>query len=257
MAQHDDDTGTAISHYLKSTPSEQLLPALGNLAQIWVSLDQTNTLLALLDDYRQRYPELSERLFLFEAELHQRLDDPEQAATVLRVAKESLPESVNLLYASSMALERVGDYDAAVAELRTVVAIEPSNPTALNALGYVLTNRSTKYQEALELITQAHTLRPDDPVIIDSLGWVNFRLGNFELALEYLQQAYALNDDPEIAAHLGELLWELSLSAKALEVWQNSLRKYPKNKHILETVKRLGAQIEQILEAADNSNASR
>src|SRR5690606_24963303 len=117
------------------------------------------------------------------------------------------PGSTDLLYARAMLFVERGQIEKAEVDLRAIIASEPDNATALNALGYTLADNTQRYDEALTLINRALQLRPDDPAILDSLGWVSFRLGNLEEAILRLRQAMKLAPDPEIAAHLGEALW--------------------------------------------------
>ena len=151
-----------------------------------------------------------------------------------------IPETTSLLYARSMLAEQRDDLVQMEADLRTIIANEPDNSTALNALGYSLANRTERYDEALALISQALALEPDEPAILDSMGWVLYRTGRYEEALDYLTRAYAEFPDPEVAAHLGEVLWVNGDTDAATQVWQGALRKDPNHEILLSTLKRLG-----------------
>ncbi|MCB1715691.1 MAG: tetratricopeptide repeat protein, partial [Candidatus Competibacteraceae bacterium] len=112
---------------------------------------------------------------------------------------------------------------------------------ALNALGYTLADRTDRYQEALALLQRAIELLPEDPAVLDSMGWVNYRLGDTDTSLEYLRQAYELNQDPEIVSHLCEVLWEVGLQDEARSIWQKAFDQAPENRHLLRLKDRLQA----------------
>src|SRR5690606_4871577 len=122
------------------------------------------------------------------------------------------------------------------ADLRTILNIQPNHIDALNALGYTLADRTERYDEALELIQQAYRQKPDSPAIMDSLGWVYFRMGDIDNALPLLQKAFDVYPDHEIAAHYGELLWLTEQHEKAIEVWQAGLKNNPKSTILYNTL---------------------
>ena len=125
-------------------------------------------------------------------------------------------------------------------DLRSIIASDPDNATALNALGYTLANRTERYTEAFELVSRALALQPDEPAILDSMGWVMYRTGRYEEAVDYLTRAYAAFPDPEVAAHLGEVLWITGDTDAALAVWRGALIKDPDHDILNSTLKRLG-----------------
>ena len=131
-------------------------------------------------------------------------------------------------------------------ELRKIIASEPDNATAINALGYTLANRTRRYDEAYELISRALALEPGEPAILDSMGWVLYRQGNYEEALDYLTRAYAAFPDPEVAAHLGEVLWVSGDTENALEIWRGGLKKDPDNAVLAETLERLQVNVAEL-----------
>ena len=125
-------------------------------------------------------------------------------------------------------------------DLRTILKKEPSNSHALNALGYTLTDRTNRHQEALILIKKAVELSPNDAFYLDSLAWVYFRLGDFEKAERFIKQAVAIQADPEFLAHLGEILWRQGKYTEAKKAWNDGLKKDVNNKLILKTMSRFG-----------------
>ena len=124
-----------------------------------------------------------------------------------------------------MISEKLGRVDQLEIDLRNIIAKEPNNAAALNALGYTLADRTNRHAEALQYITKAMKITPDDPAIIDSMGWVQYRLGNLEEAIKLLREAILLLPDPEVAAHLGEVLWVSGQQEEAKKVWEKALEK--------------------------------
>jgi len=146
---------------------------------------------------------------------------------------------VDLLYEQAMLAEKLNQLDTMEQLLRKVIAQNPSYYNAYNALGFSLADRNIRLPEAKQLIVKALTFAPDDPFITDSLGWVEFRMGNLGAALSYLQKAYKDRADAEIAAHLGEVLWKMKRQEEALKVWREGLNAAPNNETLQETLQRL------------------
>jgi len=134
--------------------------------------------------------------------------------------------------------EQSGDFEPAIKAFRKAVALAPDSATALNALGYTLTSNTRKYGEAYELISRAMELEPENPAIMDSLGWVLFKQGKREESRVWLAQAYALFPDAEIAAHLGELNWSEGDKDAAIQIWTAALEGDPDNRVLNETINR-------------------
>ncbi len=152
---------------------------------------------------------------------------------MLSKAVEEYPDSYELIYDRAMAAERVNKLDVLEADLRKVIKMKPDYAHAYNALGYTLADRTNRLAEAKELIDKAYKLAPDDPFILDSLGWVYYRLGNNPEALKYLQIAYSSRSDPEIAAHLGEVLWTQGKHDEAQKIWREALVENPSHEALL------------------------
>jgi tetratricopeptide (TPR) repeat protein len=131
--------------------------------------------------------------------------------------------------------ERVAEAER---DLRAYLKLKPKSAQGLNALGYILANRTSRIREARELVSRALKLDPDNPMILDSMGWVEYRSGKLEAALRYLQRAHHLMPDPEIAAHLGEVLWKMGREAEARELWARSLEANPDSDIIRRTQQR-------------------
>ena len=161
---------------------------------------------------------------------------------VLDEALAAQPENMPLQYARAMLSEKLDNISAMERDLRSILENDPDNATALNALGYTLADRTERYDEALQLISRALELRPDEPAILDSMGWILFRTGHYEESLEYLNRAYSGFPDPEIAAHLGEVLWVSGEADEARAVWFEALDRDPNHSLLLETLDRLGVE---------------
>jgi tetratricopeptide (TPR) repeat protein len=145
----------------------------------------------------------------------------------------------DLLYNRAMLAERLGKLDVVERDLHAVLEREPENAQALNALGYTLADRTDRYSEAYDLIRRALELSPNDYFILDSMGWVLYRMGRLSEAVEYLKRARTIRDDPEVAAHLAEVLWVMGEKASAREIWEAALKRTPDDETLLDTIKRL------------------
>jgi len=157
---------------------------------------------------------------------------------VLTQAVERFPESFELLYDRAMAAERLDRLDVLESDLRRVIELKPDYAHAYNALGYTLADRTDRLEEAYALISQALKLAPDDPFILDSLGWVQYRRGELAEALKSLTSAYQARPDPEIAAHLGEVLWKLGRQEEASKLWKAALTKHPGHETLLAVIQK-------------------
>jgi len=147
-------------------------------------------------------------------------------------------DNADLLYARAMLAEKMDRLDQLEADLRKILKQQPDHPQALNALGYTLADRTDRHQEAYELIKRALELSPGDFYILDSMGWVLYRLGRMDEAIDYLQKAMAARPDPEIAAHLGEVLWVTGNKDAAREVWNTALKATPDDSLLLDVIRR-------------------
>jgi tetratricopeptide (TPR) repeat protein len=153
------------------------------------------------------------------------------------------PDDAELLYETGMAAERIDRIDAMETHLRRLMQLHPDYAHAYNALGYSLADRNLRLPEALDLITEALKLAPDDGFIIDSLGWVQFRMGELSQARDTLQRAYQLKPEADVAAHLGEVLWALGDKDSARKVWREGNRKEGDNETLKATLMRLKVRL--------------
>ncbi|MET0582569.1 MAG: tetratricopeptide repeat protein [Pseudoxanthomonas sp.] len=179
--------------------------------------------------------------YLLEAELKQKDDDDAGELDVLARGLAAYPDDNALLYARGLAWERRDRIDRAEADLRKILVTDPENVAALNALGYTLADRTTRYQEALELIDRARAAEPDEAAIIDSYGWVLYRLGRNDEALVELRRAFTLQKDAEIAAHIAEVLWFTGKRDEARKYFDESRKLDPENRSLLRALEKTGA----------------
>ncbi len=243
IAERQKDYATALEQYLQVQPGPDFLPAVSQITDLLISAGELQSVNDHLSAIRQRFPQEAARLYLLEAEKlgkYQYLEEAEQKLT------EGLtfdPENNQLLYARAMINDRRDFIDLLEMDLRSILRYDPNHADALNALGYALADRTTRYQEALELISQALKLKPDDPAIIDSMGWVQYRLGNYEEAILRLREALKQLADPVIASHLGEVLWVSGQQDEAKAVFDKAIKQAPQNQVLHEAIERLGADI--------------
>lgn len=176
--------------------------------------------------------------YLVETEILDSVGRTDDAMGVLDTALERLPDDETLLYARALIAVRLDRLSVAEQDLRRIIAADPEHADALNALGYTLADRTDRFAEAKELIEKAYALKPDEPAVLDSMGWVNYKLGHLELALDYLERALAMLDDGEIAAHLGEVLWALGRRDDAWAVWDAAIRTHPDHDYLNEVIHR-------------------
>ena len=179
--------------------------------------------------------------YLLEAELKQKGQDDAGEIEVLARGLAAYPDDNALLYARGLAWERRDRIDRAEADLRRILVTDPENVAALNALGYTLADRTTRYQEALELIDRARAAEPDEAAIIDSYGWVLYRLGRNDDALVELRRAFTLQKDAEIAAHIAEVLWFSGKREEARRYFEESRKLDPENRSLLRALEKTGA----------------
>ena len=179
---------------------------------------------------------------LVEANLLLEADRGQEAFDTLTGALNEFPDNTRLLYMRSLIAVGLDQIDTAETDLRAVLALEPSNAAALNALGYTLADRTSRLEEAEGLIQRAYALEPEDAAIIDSMGWIAYRMGRFEEARRYLEQAFLRDRNAEIAAHLGEVIWVLGDTSRARQVWNEGMRIEPGNQTLLDTMQRFGVR---------------
>jgi tetratricopeptide (TPR) repeat protein len=199
-------------------------------------LEEAGSRLSLL---QMKFPRQKLQLVLVQAELYNQQKKYDEAISTLSNALTDFPNQKELLYTRALILERINKLDLAEIDLKKILAIDPNNFEALNALGYTLLNNSGRYVEAEKLLQKALDLEPNEAVIIDSFGWLQFKLGHLDQALKYLQQAYERQPENEIAAHLAEVLWVLGRKDEARTVFERAIKGSPDDEYLQDFKKRI------------------
>lgn len=238
IAEERKQYDAALRWYAEVAPGEQYLAAQLRIAQLLAKQGK-------LDAGRRHLQEAGAagnadriQLLLAESQLLRDAGRTKEAYELLAEKLAAQPEQPELLYESALLAEKLGRHDVMEARLRKLIRIKPDHAHAYNALGYSFAERNVHLAEAEQLIVKALELLPDDPFIIDSMGWVLFRKGDNAAALVQLQRAYSIRPDGEIAAHLGEVLWMLGRRDEAKRIWQEAAKAHPGNEALAEVIKR-------------------
>lgn len=181
---------------------------------------------------RTRYPEQKQRMVLMQADLYNQQKQYQQAFDLLTAALAEQGDDKELLYTHALMAERIGKFDILESDLGKILAKNPDNPEALNALGYSLLDKTQRYSEAEKYLKHALELQPNEAVIMDSYGWLQFKLGNSQKALDYLQRAYDKKQEHEIAAHLIEVLWALNRKDDARKLFHKAIKIAPDDEYL-------------------------
>jgi Flp pilus assembly protein TadD/Holliday junction resolvase-like predicted endonuclease len=233
-----EDTVQALDAFARVAPSTNYARALREAANLLISNGDINTTNVFFERQRVTHPQGREISFTFHADTLEALGSDE-ARNVLTTALSEFPQSTRLLFARATLLERRGLFNQAETDYRQILNLAPGDAGALNALGYALTNNTTRFSEAADLLEEALTKDPRNPAIIDSLGWAYFKLGKKKQAELLLKEAYKQYPDPEVAAHLIELLWSQGRTLEARDLFSAEWRSSPQNKYLLDTANKL------------------
>ena len=243
LAEEENDANAALEQYAAVGPGDEYLPAQVRRTALLVKAGQAAEARRLLASARESQPDVALQLYLIEIESltnQERLGDAWQ---VMDEALQRYPDDLNLLYTRAMLAEKRGDLASLERDLRVILGREPNNSMALNALGYTLADRTTRYAEARALIEKAYALNPDDPAILDSLGWVNYRQGDLAAAEELLRRAFKLMPAHQVGAHPREVPWAAGKQDEAREVWRSALADTPDSAILRGTLKRLTGKV--------------
>lgn len=238
IAEEKKDFKAAAGWYAGVTPGAQYMPAQARAAQLTARLGDLDGARALLHKAAPTDEAGQVQLIMAEATLLREANRNEEAYVFLKKALSARPDQPELLYETGLAADRLHKYDDAEQVWQKLLVLKPDHAHAYNALGYSMAERGIRLDEAQRLIDKALSLKPDDPFILDSKGWVQFRLGDKQGALENLQKAFSRRPDPEIAAHLGEVLWSMGRKDEALKVWGDASKETPDNEVLAETIKK-------------------
>jgi len=228
----------AIKWYGQVTSSNQYLPARMRIAQVLVRQQKLPEARQALQETAAANPAERGQLLIAESQLLREAGRNDDAYAVLADGLASHPEQPDLLYEAALQAEKIGKTEVVERHLRRLIELKPDHAHAYNALGYSLADRNERLDEAQQLIDKALQLAPEDPFILDSKGWVLFRRGDANGALDVLKKAFTLRADPEIAAHLGEVLWTLGRRDEATKTWNDAMKANPGNEMLVGTVKK-------------------
>ncbi len=238
LAELQGNPEEAINWYASITRGGIMMEAQIRWAILTARQGDIKSALQHLELLNRQFPEQRSRFQLAEGKILVDADRYAEAIELYNKALQDKPDDTNLLYARALVAEKLNRLNILEQDLRRILKLDPNNAEALNALGYTLADRDSRLNEALSYVSRAIKLKPNNAFILDSLGWIHYRLGEYEKAEKYLRQALAIRKDPEIAAHLGEVLWVKGDRAGARSVWQRSLRINQGNKVLLEVMQR-------------------
>lgn len=240
IADRRGDTERALRYYSRVAGGDLALAAQGRVARIKAEQAGLEAGLRHLEEFARGHPQLGPEIAGTRAALATARGEPGRALAILDAGLAQYPDSLDLRMARVFALERGGDGDAAIRDLRQLLRERPGDATVQNALGYTLADRARDLDEAHALVAAALEQTPDNAAVLDSMGWVLFRQGRLQDALGYLQRANGLGDDAEIDLHLGEVQWSLGERDAARATWQQALEAHPDDARLKERLERAG-----------------
>lgn len=226
--------------YAQITSGDRYLNAQVRVATMEARLGDFPAMAERFEQLRTSHPDSAIVLYIAESEVLREEQRYQMSFDLLDTALHDHPDNHDLLYSRALIAERLDRLDVLEQDLHRIIEADPDNGHALNALGYTLADRTDRYEEALDYIQQALELLPEDAAVLDSMGWVKYRLEDYETALRYLREAYEASPDPEIAAHLSEVLWVTGATDEARAVWQQSVEEHPEDEHLIEVQERFG-----------------
>jgi tetratricopeptide (TPR) repeat protein len=238
VAEQRKQYGAAIDWYLQIKEGEYYFEAQARLGVVMARQGDLARARRHLDGIQAQNDSQRVQVALAHEQILRDARQFSEAIEMLNAAIQTVPGDKDLLYARALIAEKLNQLDVAERDLREILKQDPKNVNALNALGYTLTDRTTRYDEAHELLQQAMELKPEDAFIMDSMGWLQYRLGNTAEALKYLRRALEIRNDAEIAAHLGEVLWVMGDRHEAESVWDRALRETPDNEALNGVIKK-------------------
>jgi tetratricopeptide (TPR) repeat protein len=241
IAEDKNDLPTAVKwlEQVDSSAQNNFLTAVIKRALIKAKAGQLAEARQLLAQTSTENDEDKIKLLIGEAQLLRDTGKLNESLQFIEEALQRFTDNTDLLYEYAMVAEKNSQLDLMEQSLRKIITLTPNSPHPYNALGYMLADRNVRLKEAHELISKAVALAPDDAYILDSMGWVEFRMGQLDKAEEILRRAYGIKPDSEIAAHLGEVLWTKGRNDEAKKLWRAAASKDPKNETLKKTLQRL------------------
>jgi len=232
------DDAAALQHYRQIKGGEHDYPAHLRVAYLLNKAGRLDEARKALKQAAPKDDEQRVQLLMIESQFLREAKQYGESFKVLAQGLEKFPDQPELLYQSALIADKLNRTQAFEQLIRKLIKVEPNNAHSYNALGYSWLERNVRIPEAMELVEKAYKLAPDDAAIIDSMGWGYYRLGQFDKSVEFLQRAYKVNSDPEIAAHLGEVLWVKGDRDAARKVWTESTQANPDNEALQAVIKK-------------------
>ncbi len=239
LAVRTNDPEQAVAWFDKVGRGAFAFDASMGAVSVLMDKGQIDEASARLSNMRLRFPRQELRILVMQAELLNQQKKYPEAFELLSKALTDTPGQKDLLYARALVAEHLDRLDILESDLTEILKNHPDDANALNALGYTLADKTERYQDALKYLQQALKLKPNEPVIIDSYGWLQFKMGNVEQALSFLRQAYSGQQEPEIAAHLIEVLWVSGEKDEARQLFDEVVKIAPDDKHLVDIKKRI------------------
>jgi tetratricopeptide (TPR) repeat protein len=241
IAEEEKEPERALDWYSR-VEGKNLIDAQIRIAKILADQGNLNQARETLQRLRITQSAHEVKFYIIEGELLRQAGDFETANQVYTKALETFEDNTDLLYARGLNAADLKRIDIMENDLRKILTTQPKHADALNALGYTLADQTDRLDEAKGYIEQALELKPESPAILDSMGWVEYRMGNLESALEFLNKAAEISPDAEIASHLGEVLWHMGRQQQAIEVWRAANERDPDNRYVAPVMERLGVE---------------
>ncbi len=243
IAEERKDSEGALKWLSQIEPGEAYVGAQIRRAQVIAKRGEVANARKMLHEVSTSGEREESQIVLAEGQILRDANQLQESLNVLKAGLERFPANTDLLYDYAMVAEKSGRWDTMESALRKLMELAPDNQHAYNALGYSLAERNTRLEEAYTLVDKALKLAPDDPFIMDSMGWVQFKLGRLKEAEHLLRSAYALRPDVEIAAHLGEVLWVKGQKEDAQKLWRDAQTRDPQNDTLKSTLARLNVSL--------------
>ncbi len=227
LSEAKKDSQAALQYYRKVQAGEYVYPSQLRAIYLLNADGKLDDALDVLHRIKARNNQQRAQVLLIEVQLLRDAKRFEQAYRIVQKGLEQFPEQPDLLYEGALLADKLGKPDVLEQMMRTLIRLQPDNANAYNMLGYSFLDRNVHVEEGMRLVEKAYRMSPNDAAIMDSVGWGHYRLGNLTKSLEFLRRAFAANPDPEIAAHLGEVLWVHGNKDEAKKVWSDSLKQHP------------------------------
>lgn len=240
IAEQKQQTDAAMEWYSKIRGGEYFIDAQIRIAAVISRTKTIDDAIIYLHGIVPNNADEAKQIVLFEGNLLKDNKRDQEAFDLYTNALEKFPKDTEITFSRSLIAERLGKVDLAIKDLQGIVDREPDNAAALNALGYTLADQNRSLEKAMTYVKKAIEIEPSDPAIMDSLGWVYFRMGNLDEAEKYLRKAIELIKDGEVAAHLGEVLWARGQKEEAMKIWNQAREEFADNDTLRKTLERLG-----------------